>query len=74
MNQKGDTQFVNISIPISLCRKIKERLEGTEFTTVEAYVAFVLSEVVSDDEEDNAFSEEDEAEVKNRLRDLGYID
>lgn len=74
MNTQKDSQFTSISIPTTLYKKIEERLEGTEFTSVEAYVTFVLNEVVSDEEEEQSFSQEDEAEIKQRLRDLGYLD
>ena len=74
MDYKKNSQFTSISIPSSLYRAIEERLEGTEFTSVEAYVVFVLSEVVNDDDEEQLFNEEDEAEVKKRLSDLGYLD
>lgn len=55
--------------------KIKERIKGTEFSSVEEYVNFVLEEVLKDDEEEFEFelSEEDEEKIKERLRSLGYL-
>ncbi len=66
----------NVSIPAELYKSIEERVNDTEFTSVEEYVTFVLEEVIKDDdeEEEMAFSEEDEEEVKKRLRALGYLD
>ncbi len=66
-----------ISIPAELYNAIHERVDGTEFKSVEEYVTFVMEEVIKDDdeeEEETAFTAEDEEEVKKRLRALGYLD
>lgn len=64
-----------VSIPESLYEKIEERVEGTEFESVNDYVEYVLREVVSEEEEEEEeFSEEDEEKVRERLRALGYMD
>ncbi|MFQ5940576.1 MAG: hypothetical protein ACE5KA_02610 [Nitrososphaerales archaeon] len=45
-----------------------------EFKSVEEYVNFVLTEVVKDDEEhQSTYTKEEEEEIKNRLKSLGYI-
>jgi hypothetical protein len=42
---------------------------------VEEYVLFILEEVLKDEEEEEqAYTEADEAEVKKRLKALGYMD
>jgi len=65
----------SVSIPAELYDAIGQRVSETEFNSVEEYVTFVLEEVLRDDEEDEiAFSPEDEEEVKKRLRALGYLD
>ena len=66
----------NVSIPAELYDDIDQRVKETEFNSVEEYVTFVLEEVLKDDEDDEeiAFSPEDEEEVKKRLRALGYLD
>jgi Arc/MetJ-type ribon-helix-helix transcriptional regulator len=63
-----------IFLPASLYRKIEERVNATEFNSVEEYVTFVLEEVLKDEEEEKTFSKEEEEEVKKRLRALGYLD
>lgn len=64
-----------VSIPEELYSAIEERVDGTEFKSVEEYITFVLEEVIKDeDEEETAFTAEDEEEVKKRLRALGYLD
>ena len=70
---------IKISIPKSLADKIKDRLEGTEFKTVDEYVAYVMRQVIAniegkETEEKEAYSEEDEEAVKERLKSLGYMD
>ncbi|GAH60091.1 unnamed protein product [marine sediment metagenome] len=71
-------EYSTVSIPKPLIKKIKERMKGTGFPSVSSYVTYVLRQVISSIEEDEkskqAFSKEDEEKVKQRLRDLGYID
>lgn len=57
--------------------RIKQRVEETEFGSVDEYINFVLREVLSELEEDFEGAEMDEADeekVKDRLRSLGYMD
>ena len=73
MNKKYGT----IKVPEELIAKIKERLQGTEFNSIDEYATFVLEEVVKEtgeEEPEEVFSEEDEKKVKERLRALGYLD
>ena len=71
-------EYSTVSIPKPLIKKIKERMRGTGFPSVSSYVTYVLRQVISSIEEEakskQAFSKEDEEKVKQRLRDLGYID
>ena len=62
-----------VSLPAGLYNCIEERAKATGFGSADDYVAFVLEEVVKDDEE-AAISQEEEAELKRRLRALGYQD
>ena len=75
--EKETNKYTTISIPTPLAGKIKKRIEGTGFNSLSSYVTYVLREVISnieDDEQDDAFSKEDEEKVKKRLRALGYLD
>lgn len=69
--EKGGTS--TISIPTSLYRKLEERIKGTGFDSVSSYATYVLREVVSEEEEEEPYSKEDEEKVKERLRALGYL-
>lgn len=65
----------SISVPADIYDKIEERVKATEFGSVDDYVLFILEEVLKDEEEEEqAYSEADEAEVKKRLKALGYMD
>ena len=53
-------------------------MKGTGFSSVSSYVTYVLRQVLSSIEREEhskeAFTKEEEEKVKQRLRDLGYID
>ncbi len=77
-DNKHKVEYTTVSIPKVLADKVKERMKGTGFSSVSSYVTYVLRQVLSSIEEDEqtkqAFSKEEEEKVKQRLRDLGYID
>ena len=75
--EKNEKKYTTISIPTPLADKIKKRIEGTGFHSLSSYVTYVLREAISgmeEDEEEEAFTKEDEEKVKERLRALGYLD
>ena len=71
-------EYTTVSIPKPLAEKIKEKMKGTGFASVSGYVTYIIRQVLSSIEEDErlkqAFTKEEEEKVKQRLRDLGYID
>lgn len=77
-DEEHKVEYTTISIPKVLSEKIKERMKGTGFSSVSSYVTYVLRQVLSSIEEEErskqAFTKEEEEKVKQRLRDLGYID
>ena len=76
--EKHKVEYTTVSIPKPLVEKIKDRVKGTGFSSVSSYVTYVLRQVISSIEEEErtkqAFTKEEEEKVKQRLRDLGYID
>jgi len=62
-----------LKISNDLYNKLKERAETSGFSEVEEYLKFAIEEIISS-KEDSPYSEDDEEKVKQRLRDLGYID
>lgn len=67
-------RFKTVSIPAALFERIEEKIEGTDFASVSGYVKYVLEEILSEGEEDESFSKEDQEQIKERLRALGYIE
>jgi hypothetical protein len=74
-------KVVKVGIKSDIYKKIKKRVAKTEFENVQEYVNYVLEEVIKQVEEedkgqddDAAYSKEDEEKVKERLRALGYLD
>ena len=77
VEEKDEKKFTTISIPTQLAEKIKKRIKGTGFHSLSSYATYVLREVISgveEEEDEEAFSKEDEEKVKERLRALGYLD
>lgn len=73
MKEKKEKKAV--FLPAELYSQIEERVKATDFGSVEEYVRFVLEEVLKNEgEEEQAFSKEDEEEVKKRLKALGYLE
>jgi len=73
------TKYTTISIPVTLAKKIEERINGTGFNSVTSYVVFILRQLISSIEIDKTgkskepFTKKDEEEIKKRLKALGYI-
>ena len=57
-------KYGTISLPIPLIEKVKNKIKGTGMPSVSAYVAFILRQILS---------EEDGTQIKSRLKKLGYI-
>jgi Arc/MetJ-type ribon-helix-helix transcriptional regulator len=67
---------VKIEIKDEICEEIRKRVEESEeFSSVEEYVNFILEEVIKDENEGEGtiYTEEEEKQIKERLRDLGYM-
>lgn len=66
---------MTVNLPEELYNKIKAQAEKSgEFATPEAYILFVLEQLVADQNAGVAYSAEDEAKVKARLEGLGYLE
>ncbi len=63
-----------VLLPAKLYGRIEERVKATSFGSADEYVLFVLEEVLKEEgEAETAFSQEEEEEVKKRLKALGYL-
>ncbi len=70
--KKAKTKYGTVSLPMPLIDKIKERINGTGMTSVSSYVAFVMRQVISLEDDGEVFSKKQEEEIKERLKRLGY--
>ena len=68
---RGPTK--SVELPEDLVQELAERIRGSSFESVDAFVTFVLSRL-TEEPSGTAFSEDDERHLKERLRSLGYID
>ncbi len=73
-----DENNKKVDIPLSLYKKIEARLPKTDFKTVSDYITFIVREVLNNIEKDEQdgpdYTPEEEKEIEDRLRNLGYID
>lgn len=69
-------QTRTVEIPQRVYGAVEQRLGRTDFDSVDAYVAYVLEEVLAEVEESTTGTHEeiDEAEIESRLQSLGYLD
>jgi hypothetical protein len=63
-----------VRLPEEVVRALEERMKGSSFHSVDELIAFILGRLVDHAPGDTVFSEDDERELKERLRSLGYID
>ncbi|KAF2956272.1 ribbon-helix-helix domain-containing protein [Marinitoga sp. 38H-ov] len=74
------SEKVTIKIPKPLYESLKKIIEGTGYSSVTEFVIFVLRDLVSSNEPEDykenieEFTEEELEIIKQRLRNLGYID
>ncbi len=67
---------IQIAISKELYDKIVQRVDNfqDEFRNVEEYINYVLAEVVRiDQRQTSTYTKEEEEEIKDRLKSLGYI-
>ena len=65
-----DSSFETIRVPLSLYRRIASKLSGSEFRSVDEWVVQLLENEV--EPEQPKMSERDEANIRERLKALGY--
>jgi len=67
---------VAVNISKELVDEIQRHVDesGGEFKTVEEYIEFILTELLREEEPEQAYTPEEEEEIKERLRRLGYIE
>jgi Arc/MetJ-type ribon-helix-helix transcriptional regulator len=63
----------SVQLPQEVVAAIERRIAGSGFTSVDAFIAFVLARLIEAPASE-PFSEEEERRLRERLRSLGYID
>ena len=63
-----------VFLPAKVYERIEQRAKATNFGSVEEYITFVLEEVLKEEAEEKVYTEEEEKEIKKRLKDLGYLE
>ena len=66
----------DVTLPVELLERIEQRVQYTEFESVDKYVEHVLQEVLYQVETDGPDTETvdiEESEVEDRLKSLGYL-
>ena len=70
--------MTEITLSDDLAERIEQRIQHTEFESVDEYTSFVLSEVVTRAERETDNTEHETTasadEVENRLQSLGYLE
>lgn len=67
------TEYGTVSLPLTLINSIKNKIKGTGISSVSSYVAFVLRQILSSPRSESVLDKEDEKEIKERLKSLGYL-
>ena len=69
-------ETTRVDLPTRIVERVEDRLPRTEFGSSDEYITYVLEEVlyrVEEATEDDDYEGVDEAEVKERLESLGYL-
>ena len=78
MNLLTDLNETSLSIPSDLAEKIKKRAENKGFKSLSEYVTYILRQVQSkietDEKQKSVPSIQGEEEIKQKLKDMGYLD
>jgi hypothetical protein len=62
-----------VKIPEEVARRLEGKLAQTSFASLDDFVSFVLARLAESPSE-TPFSEDEERQLRERLRSLGYID
>jgi len=67
---------VTIKIPRPLYNKVHQLIDGSGFNSPTDFIVYVLRDVISESgrEENEKFSPEELVALKQKLRNLGYLD
>ena len=66
---------IQITLPYKLTGKLSKKIKEAGFDTITEYIIFILEQTISSEEVEGegVYGEEEEKEVKERLKELGYL-
>lgn len=66
---------IQIKLPIKLAGKLGMKIKEAGFNSITEYVVYVLEQTLSSEDslDNEAYSEEEEKNVRERLKELGYL-
>ncbi|MGK0209341.1 MAG: hypothetical protein ACI83O_000618 [Patescibacteria group bacterium] len=66
-------KYGTVSLPAPLIDLMKEKIKGSGIPSVSAYVAYVVRQILSYDDNEVSMSADTEDDVKKKLKKLGYL-
>lgn len=70
-----EKEFIDITIPAALYKRIEDKIKGADIASVRDYVVKVVeASLPSEVDSSEGLSQEEEDKVKARLKALGYMD
>ena len=73
MEETSPSKGRSVVIPEEVAKGLEARMKHSSFRSLDEFVAYVLARL-ADSPSAEPFSEEEERQVRERLRSLGYID
>lgn len=66
-------ESITIKLPYELAGKLSKKIGEAGFDTITSYVVYVLEQVLAETSGQEDSSEDDDKEVRERLKKLGYL-
>lgn len=67
-------RLVNVEIPAALAEKLKKESEKQGYKSLSDYITHILRKESPSGKDDSSLSSDEEEKIKERLKDLGYIE
>ena len=71
--KKQKNRYGTVSLPMPLIEAVKRNIDGTGVHSVSEYVTFILRQIFSSPDKGQILDRKTEDEIKERLRNLGYL-
>jgi len=68
---QGLSPWRELRLPADVCKKMEQRLQGSQFPSLEEFLTFVMREISSSDT--SKIKSKERELLEQRLRDLGYM-